>query len=217
MPATPSDAMLHRLIAEAQRALNALDPGSRADIIAQFVQPYGGWALRWAIEDCRAHGMSWTTIADILDRPYSTVLRQMRAGGPVYAHQPAHSQNTRNFDAQTPMRRAATELAQRMAALVLSYPDSVTSFHLRDRVDRLSTAQGVIDNPAPLLEATKVVLAAANGIKGQLPPGQAMPTEERAVWNILEELDICYRRDHTEIETAHRVMSRAGMLPSVSA
>ena len=217
MPTTPSDAMLQRVMTETQRALNALDPASRADIIAQFVQPYSGWALRWAIEDCRARGMAWTTIADILDRPYSTVLRQMRAGGPVYAHQPAHSQYTRNFDGQTPLRRAATELAQRMGALVMSYPGSVTSFHLRDRVDRLATAQCVIDNPAPLLEATKVVLAAANGIKGQLPRRETMPTEERAVWNILEELDICYRRDHTEIEKAHRVMSQVGMLPDVSA
>ena len=98
----------------------------------------------------------------------------------------------------------------------MSCPGSVTSIHLRDRVDQLNTAQAVIDNPAPLLEATKVVLAAANGIKGQLPAREAMPTEERAVWNILEELDICYRRDHTEIEMAHRVMSQAGMLPNVS-
>ena len=208
MPASPSDAMLQRVMAEAQQALNDLDPASRARIIAQFVQPYSGWALRWAIEDCRARGMAWTTIADILDRPYSTVLRQMRAGGPVYAHQPAHSQHTRNFDGQTPLRRAATELAQRMGSLVMAYPDSVTSFRLRDRVDQLATAQCVIDNPAPLLEATEVVLAAANGIKGKLPRRETMPAEERAVWNILEELDICYQRDRTEIETAHRVMSR---------
>jgi len=212
MPTTPSDAMLQRVMIETQRALNALDPASRADIIAQFVQPYSGWALRWAIEDCRARGMAWTAIADTLDRPYSTVLRQMRAGGPVYAHQPAHSQSTRNFDAQTPLRRAATELAHRMAAC----PVCVTRFHLRDWVDRLSTAQAVIDSPAQLLEATKVVLAAADGIKGKLPPRETMPIEERAVWTILEELDICYRRDHTEIETAHRVMSQAGMLPNVS-
>jgi hypothetical protein len=208
MPASPSDAMLQRVMAEAQQALNDLDPASRARIIAQFVQPYSGWALRWAIEDCRARGMAWTTIADILDRPYSTVLRQMRAGGPVYAHQPAHSPHTRNFDGQTPLRRAATELAQRMGSLVMAYPDSVTSFHLRGRVDHLATAQCVIDNPAPLLEATEVVLAAANGIKGKLRSREIMPAEERAVWNILEELDICYQRDRTEIETAHRMMSR---------
>lgn len=208
MPTSPSDAMLQRVMAEAQQALNDLDPASRARIIAQFVQPYSGWALRWAIEDCRARGMAWTTIADILDRPYSTVLRQMRAGGPVYAHQPAHSPNTRNFDGQTPLRRAATELAQRMGSLVMAYPDSVTSFYLCGRVDQLATAQCVIDNPAPLLEATKVVLAAANGIKGKLPRRESMPAEERAVWNTLEELDICYQRDRTEIETAHRVMSR---------
>ena len=35
-----------------------------------------------------------------------------------------------------------------------------------------------------------------------------MPAEERAVWNILDELDICYQRDRMEIETAHRVMSQ---------
>jgi hypothetical protein len=46
MPATPGDALLHRVMAEAERAFNALDPASRADIFARFVQPYSGWALR---------------------------------------------------------------------------------------------------------------------------------------------------------------------------
>jgi hypothetical protein len=31
-----------------------------------------------------------------------------------------------------------------------------------------------------------------------------MPTEEWAVRNILEELDVCYRRGHAEIETLRR-------------
>ena len=80
MPATPSDAMLHRVMAETQRALNTLDPAGRADIIARFVQPYSGWALRWAMRTAGrtawpgppspAH---WTGLL--------TVLRQMRAGG----------------------------------------------------------------------------------------------------------------------------------------
>lgn len=216
MPSAQSDAMLRRLINEAQRALNA-DPASRANIIAQFVQPYSGWALRWAVEDCRARGMAWTAIADMLNRPYTTILRQMRAGGPVYAHQPAHSQCTRNFDAQTPLRRAATELAHRMRALAMSDPHSITNFHLYDRVDRLSSAQTVIDDPKPLLEATKVVIAAANGIKDQIPAPEAMSVAERAVWNILEELDVCYQRDHKEIEAAHRVMTEVGMVPGVGA
>jgi hypothetical protein len=110
VPDEPSNAMLNRLVAEAQRALDALDPAIRADIIAQYVQPYAGWALRWAVEDCRARGMPWTGIAQVLDRPYTTVMRQVQAGGPVYVHQPAHSHGTRNFDAQTPLRRAATGL-----------------------------------------------------------------------------------------------------------
>jgi hypothetical protein len=204
--------MLKRVLAEAQRALDAGDPANRADIIAKLVQPYAGWALRWAIEDCRERGMPWTAIASILERPYSTILRQMQAGGPVYAHQPAHSQGTRNFDAQTPLRRAATELAHRMTALAMTYPASVTSIRLSDRTDRLSTALGVINDPEPLLEATRVVLAAANGLDGKLPPRDAMQPEELAVWTILEELAICYRRDRPEIEAAHRVMSHAGML-----
>ncbi len=38
---------------------------------------------------------------------------------------------------------------------------------------------------------------------------------ECAVWGILDELDACYQRDKPEIETAHKVMSDAGMLPGV--
>jgi hypothetical protein len=216
MQAEPKDAILTRLLAETQRALDALDAASRADIIARYVQPYSGWALRWAIEDCRAHGMPWTEIAQILDRPYSTVLRQMQAGGPVYAHQPAHSQSTRNFDGQTPLRRGATELAHRMMGLAMSRPDSILTIHLRDRVDRLSTAQTVIDDPEPLLEATRVVLAAMNGIKDKVQPTAELASEELAVWTILEELDLIYRRDRREIEAAQRVLSQAGMLPDVT-
>jgi hypothetical protein len=125
-------------------------------------------------------GMAWTAIADMLDRPYSTVLRQMRAGGPVYAHQPTHSQHTRNFDGQTPLRRAATELAQRMGSLVMGYPDSVTSLHLGARVDQLATAQCVIDNPAPLLEATEAVLATANVAACSRAPASRRRSSRRA-------------------------------------
>lgn len=209
--------MLCRVIEEAQRALSARDPVRRADIIAQHLQPYAGWALRWAIEDCRARGMPWTEIARALDRPYSTVLRQMQAGGPVYAHQGAHARDTRNFDGQTPLRRAAAELAHRMTALAMSRPGSAITIHLRDRVERLSTAQTVIDDPEPLLEATRVALAAMNGIKGKISPPEAMPPEEKAVWSVLEELELVYRRDRPEIEAAQRVLSEAGMLPDATA
>jgi hypothetical protein len=218
VPDEPSDAMLNRLVADAQRALDALDPATRVDIIARYVQPYAGWALRWAIEDCRARGMPWTEIARVLDRPYTTVMRQVQAGGPVYVHQPAHSPGTRNFDAQTPLRRAATELGHRMTALTMTYPASITAIHLRDRVARLNAAQGVIDDGEPLLEATRVVLAGMNQIRRQAPvsPPGGMAPAEKAVWTILEELELIYRRDRPEIETAHRVMSDAAMLPKVS-
>ena len=53
MPSDYADAMLRNIIDEARRAL-AQDPAGRADIISGQIQPYAGWALRWAIEDCRA-------------------------------------------------------------------------------------------------------------------------------------------------------------------
>jgi hypothetical protein len=73
--------MLNRLVAKTQQALDAVDPATRASIIAQYIQPYARWALRWAIEDCRAGGMSWTRIAQVVDQPYTTVRRQMQEGG----------------------------------------------------------------------------------------------------------------------------------------
>ena len=78
----------------------------------------------------------------------------------VYVHQAAHSDGTRNFDAQSPQRRAATDLAQRMAGLAMRDPDSVTNFYLRECVHKLIDAQGEVGNPGPLLGAVKVVSAA---------------------------------------------------------
>jgi hypothetical protein len=106
------------------------------------------------------------------------------------------------------LRQAATELAKRMGSLAVAYPSSITAFYLRARVEKLT----ILDDPEPILAATRVVLAAANGIKDKLSTREEMPAEERAVWTILEEFDICYRRDHREIEEAHRVLSDPSML-----
>jgi hypothetical protein len=210
--------MLNRLVAQAQQALDAVDPATRASIIAQYVQPYARWALRCAIEDCRARGMSWTQIARVVDRPYPTVMRQVQAGGPVYVHQPAHSRGTQNFDAQTPLRHAATELVHRMTALASTDPASIIVIHLPGRVARLNTAQGVTDDPKPLLEATRAILVGMNQIRQKAavkPPGGMLPAEQ-AAWTALRELHLIYRRDRREIETAHRLMSDVGMPPKVS-
>jgi hypothetical protein len=207
--------MLHHLLEEVQRALRMQDPAGRADVLAGVIQPYAGWALRWAIEDCRLRGMSWASIAAIVGRPYPTIVRQIQAGGPVYVHQAAHSAATRNFDAQTPLRRAATELAQRMAGLAMRDPDSATNVYLREPVLRMSDAQATVKDPAPLLEATGVVVDAKIGITGQVPARDAMSEWERGVWEVLDELEACYRRDRREIEIAHDVMSDAGMIPDV--
>ncbi len=209
--ADESDLMLLRVKEAVERAFKA-DPANRVYILAQSVQPLSGWALRWAVQDCRERGMPWTEIAGILNRPYSSVLRQFQAGGPVYAHQAAHSQNTRNFDGQTPLRQTATELAKRMGSLAISCPGTITAIHLHGRVEQLASALTVLDDPEPMLEATRVVLAGTNGIKDKLQPREELPAEERAVWNILEELDICYRRDHRGIKEAHRVLSDPSML-----
>ena len=106
MPATPSDAMLHRVMAETQRALNTLDPAGRADIIARFVQPYSGWALRWAIEDCRAHGMAWTTIAGTWTGRTPQCSARCAPAGPV----PRTSPHTRSPPGTlTPRRRCGAQ------------------------------------------------------------------------------------------------------------
>jgi hypothetical protein len=215
MPSDYSDAMLRRLLEEVQRALRTQDPASRADFLAGVIQPYTGWALRWAIEDCRARGMSWASIATIVGKPYPTIVRQLQAGGPVYAHQAAHSSSTRNFDGQTPLRRAATELHQRMAALAMRDPNTITCRGLREQIIELSEAQRNIMNPTPLLEATEAILKAKHDIAGNVPARNVMSEWERAVWEILDELDACYQRDKSEIVLAHKVMSHAGMLPNV--
>lgn len=215
MPSNYSDAMLKHLLDEVQRALSTQDAASRADMLAGVIQPYAGWALRWAIEDCRARGMSWANIATIVGKPYPTIVRQLQAGGPVYAHQASHSAGTRNFDAQTPLRRAATELAQRMAGLAMRDPDTLTNIELREPVLRLSDAQGTVKNPAPLLDATEIIVKAKNAISGKVSARDAMSKWERDVWEVLDELVACYRRDRQEIEIAHEVMSEAGMVPDV--
>src|SRR5579863_8239324 len=141
MPSDYADAMLRNIIDEASRALAIQDPIGRADIISGQIQPYAGWALRWAIQDCRAAGMTWQAIAAVLGRSYPALLRQFEAGGPVYTARAAQSAETRNYDGQTPLRRAATALAQQMRGLGMHGPDTFTYAHLHEAVDKLAAAQ----------------------------------------------------------------------------
>ena len=206
MPSTYADAMLQNIIDEARRALAIQDPIGRADIISGQIQPYTGWALRWAIEDCRAAGMTWQAIAGVLGRSYPALLRQFEAGGPVYTARAAQSPDTRNYDGQTPLRRAATALAQQMLRLGMQRPDSFTYAHLHEAVDKLATAQCVTDDPAPLLQATRDVLALAELLR---PHATAQPfaVEAAAIWEILDELKACYERDRGRIEAAHSIQA----------
>jgi hypothetical protein len=203
-----ADAMLRRLIDEAQRALRTQDPAGRADIISSSIQPYAGWALRWAIDDCRRGGMAWQTIAGLLNRSYPSLLRQFEAGGPVYTARAAHSAGTRNYDGQTPLRRAATALAQQMAGLGMHRPDSVTWTHLHEPVDQLASAQCITDDPEPLLRAAQTVLGIADRVRLTAEAQPSISKAERAIWPIIDELKACYERDRPQIEAAHQALSR---------
>jgi hypothetical protein len=206
-----SDAMLQHIIHVAKSAMQVQDPAERARFISQTLQPYAGWALRWAVEDCRDRGMSWQAIAGLLDRSYPALLRQYEAGGPMYTVTPAQSPNSGNFDGQTPLRRAATSLGQQMAGLGMTRPDSMTYAHLYGFVDKLTTAQCDIDDPKPLLRATYELLGMANRIRPTATSGP-MSKLERETWATIDQLRACYERDRTEIETAHQVLSTVGEL-----
>jgi len=206
MPSTYSDAMLRHLVGEAQRALRIQDPVGRADIISGQIQPYAGWALRWAIEDCRKAGMSWQQIAAMLGRSYPSLLRQFEAGGPVYTARAAHSPDTRNYDGQTPLRRAATALVQHMRGLGMR-PDAFTYAHLYELVDKLASAMTVIDDPAPLLQATRDVVALAERLRQYAQPFKV--EGERETWDVIDELKACYERDRGQIEAAHQIQAAA--------
>jgi hypothetical protein len=217
MPSDYGDAMLQNIIGEARRALAIQDPIGRADIISGQIQPYAGWALRWAIDDCRAGGMTWQAIAGALGRSYPALLRQFEAGGPVYTARAAQSADTRNYDGQTPLRRAATALAQQMRGLGMHRPDVFTYAHLHEAVDKLATAQCVTDDPGPLLQATRDVLALAELLR---PHATAQPFKaeaEREIWDTLAELKACYERDRGRIEAGHSIQATAATLAEANA
>jgi hypothetical protein len=203
-----SDAMLQHIIEEATRALKIQDPAGRADVISSQLQPYSGWALRWAVEDCRARGMTWQTIAGMLGRSYPALIRQYEAGGPIYTVTPAQSPTSGNFDAQTPLRRAATAVAQHMVGLGMTESGSPIYAALHELADRLATAQCTIDDPADLLDAARELLAAADEIRSTV----RLSKPERETWATVEHLRACYERDHAEIETAHEVLSAVAKL-----
>ena len=211
MPRDRSDAMLQRLIDEAKRALSIQDPAGRAEVISSSLQPYTGWALRWAIEDCRNRGMTWQTIAGMLSRSYPALLRQYEAGGPIYTVSPAQSPSSGNFDGQTPLRRAAKKLGEQMAGLWNVRRDGMTYTHLNEQVETLTNALGNTDDPALMLRAAFEVTAMARQIRLSVT-SQRMSKEERETWNTIDELIACYDRDHKEIEVADQVLSAVGEL-----
>jgi hypothetical protein len=205
-----ADAMLSRIIEEARTVLT-MDSADRVAAIGRILQPYTGWALRWAVEDCRNRGMSWQAIARLLDRSYPAILRQFDAGGPVYAVASAQSPTSGNFDGETPLRRAATRVGQLMAGLGLHQPHSPIRAHLYEPVDTMTTAQTNAEDPAPLLEAVRGVVAMSDRLRATVEAGP-MTRPEKETWAALGELRACYDRDRPEIEAAHQVQSTVAEL-----
>jgi hypothetical protein len=209
------DAMLKRVIAEALEALQAADGQDRAKIIANQLQVTTGWALRWAVEDLRNSGMSWQAISLLLQRPHQVLLRQMQVKGPLYLHRPAYSENSRNFDGQTPIRRAALQLADRMAGLWWENPESATHRLLWPAVQALSRGQAVAPDPGPMLAAARELIEIADQTPASAVRLQAeLSDAERSVWDAIDELRACYHRDQDEMTIAHHVLTEVALVPA---
>src|ERR1022692_4233231 len=208
------DAMLRRMIAEAQQALESDNPQARAKIIAEQLQGTAGWALRWAVDDLRYSGLSWQAISLLLQRPHQVLLRQMAARGPVYLHRPAYSQASRNFDGQTPMRRAGIQLADRMAALLWTNPNSAVTGRLWPNVQALSKGQGIAPDPEPMLAGVRALLDAVDAIPpGTIAPAAELTQAESDVWEAVDELRACYHRDQAEMKIAHHILTEVAPMP----
>jgi hypothetical protein len=86
-----------------------------------------------------------------------------------------------------------------MAGPAMTRPDCMTYAHLAEAAGKLTTAQGNIDDPAPLLRAMYELLALADRIRTHVPTPKSKP--EREIWVTIDELKACYKRDRPEIET----------------
>jgi hypothetical protein len=196
--------MLRHLADAVNRALNANDPINRAQIIAQQIQPYSGWALRWAIRDTRETGTSWPSLGHALGQEQATIYRQFQGGGPVVAVRPYHTAGTRNDDGQTPVRQAATKLAQQIQPPTVELQNSPTAalyLPVRAMADAMTSPE-----PEPLLRTVSYVLEVADKLADDHGyPAVASFPQETAVWEALGTLRTVFARDRELIRAAAEV------------
>jgi hypothetical protein len=87
-------------IAIIELACTTSDPAKRAQLLAE-AQPQLGWALRSAIEECEAAGLSWADVGQRVGLPRETVYRQYQAGGPVVTVRAAQTKSSPNLVGRT--------------------------------------------------------------------------------------------------------------------
>jgi hypothetical protein len=199
-----AEQMLHHLANEVKRALDANDPINRAQIIAGLIQPYSGWALRWAIRDAREAGTSWPSLGHALGQEQATLYRQYQGGGPVVTIRPYHTAGTRNDDGQTPVRQAATKLVQQIQPPTVELQNSPTAALYRPvqaMADAMTTPE-----PEPLLRTVSHVLEVADKLASDHGyPAAATFPQEKAVWEACGTLRTIFANDRELIRAAAEV------------
>lgn len=212
-----ADQLLLHVAAQVERARSSADPVERARIAASL-QWYSGWALRFAVDECRAAGLSWPAIGEKLGIRQTTVFDQHRAGGPVIIARPHRSPGGRNDvwttiwhrNGQTPLRQVATKLVHNAMSQDPIFQNTATARDLDRPIHAMGHAQTTTNSPEPLLRAVEHLLQVAAEVAARLGyPEAATSAQERAVWDTLAELAQVYERDKELIHVAAEV---AGIL-----
>ena len=126
--------LLQRVAYQIERARHSANPVELARIAASL-QWYGGWTLRFAIEECREAGMTWPAIGESLDARQTTVFDQYRAGGPIVLARPHRNPGGHNDiwamiwkpGGHTPLRQTATKLVNAVLSLDTVCHDTMTA------------------------------------------------------------------------------------------
>ncbi|HEV2343436.1 MAG TPA: hypothetical protein VGS97_05030 [Actinocrinis sp.] len=206
--------MMHNLAEEVKRALAVPDPLTKAQILAELVQPYAAWATRWAVRDARAGGLSWPSIALALGMDQSVLYRQYEAGGPIVTARAHHakqgSRNIGRIDGQIRLRQAAAKLPPQFVFAGPSPSNTdelgaLPTFALAEPVRAMAHAMAAhqlgTGEAEPLLSSVEAVLAEADRLAAAhgYPDAAASSPWEKAIWEFLGELREAYDRDNALI------------------
>jgi hypothetical protein len=193
--------LLGRIAEEAQRAQALEDPLEQAKVLALLIQPYTGWALRGAVDDCRGADMKWSVVAPEVGLSQAVLSRQVRANGPVVTITPYYGPSSRNADGQTPLRLAATSLVHRTMALAMQSSDERSPLLAGLYIAVMAMAQAQATNQAePVLRTIREVLRQADEFGAAAATAGSEP--ERAVLGALDELRTAFRRDQATLRVA---------------